>query len=87
MLDDIYRKTGTRYNVSSVSVPHTDLEAELIGLEKYREYVIWTAAYTVVGHGSMNSSLVKQMTDEDGKNYTAYVIDYTASSLENKLPT
>ena len=69
ILNDIYKKTGTRYNVSSVSVPHTDLEVELIGLEKYREYVIWMAAYTVVGHGSMNSSVVKQMTDEDGKNY------------------
>ena len=67
VLHDIYAISGTFQNVSSVSVTHQLLTAQLTQLEKYKKYVIWLCAFTIKGNGVKNSSFAEQMTDEDSK--------------------
>lgn len=54
-------------HASFVNVSYPIASVELTQLEKYKNYDIWMAAFTVKGVGLQNSSVVQQMTDEDSK--------------------
>eukprot|EP00795_Rhopilema_esculentum_P012766 gene12766-3498_t len=93
VLHDIYAISGTFQNVSSISVTHQLLTAQLTQLEKYKKYVIWLCAFTIKGNGVKNSSFAEQMTDEDiplqgppctAHNTSAFSINAVWSPLETQ---
>lgn len=60
-----WRRDKPNDNVSNVTVNSTELQVELKGLGKYKEYSIQVAGSTVVGLGNY-SEVVFVRTEQDG---------------------